>query len=63
MFLFVVFFAFFYASITFNAKDISENLERQGGFIPGVRPGASTAEFLNTVAGRLTFWDFFYLIL
>ncbi len=46
---------------TFNAKDISENLKRQGGFIPGVRPGASTAEFLNTVARRLTFWGAIYM--
>lgn len=61
MFLFVVFFAFFYASITFNAKDISENLKKQGGFIPGVRPGASTAEFLNEVASRLTFWGAIYM--
>ena len=61
MFLFVVFFAFFYASITFNAKDISENLKKQGGFIPGVRPGTSTAEFLNDVAGKLTFWGALYL--
>jgi len=61
MFLFVVFFAFFYASITFNARDISENLKKQGGFIPGVRPGASTADFLNEVASRLTFWGAIYL--
>ncbi|NQY93785.1 MAG: preprotein translocase subunit SecY [Campylobacteraceae bacterium] len=61
MFLFVVFFAYFYASITFNAKDISENLKKQGGFIPGVRPGESTASFLNDVAGRLTFWGSMYL--
>ena len=61
MFLFVVFFAYFYASITFNAKDISENLKRQGGFIPGVRPGASTAEFLNETASRLTLWGSLYL--
>ena len=61
MFLFVVFFAFFYASITFNAKDISENLKKQGGFIPGVRPGKSTAEFLNEVAGRLTTSGAIYL--
>ncbi len=60
-FLFVVFFAYFYASITFNAKDISENLKRQGGFIPGIRPGTGTAEFLNEVAGRLTFWGSIYL--
>jgi preprotein translocase subunit SecY len=60
-FLFVVFFAYFYASITFSAKDISENLKRQGGFIPGVRPGGSTAEFLNETASRLTFWGSIYL--
>lgn len=61
MFLGVVFFAFFYASIVFNAKDISENLKKQGGFIPGVRPGASTAEFINEVASRLTFGGAIYL--
>ncbi|OQX74662.1 MAG: preprotein translocase subunit SecY [Campylobacteraceae bacterium 4484_4] len=61
MFLGVVFFAYFYASIVFNAKDISENLKKQGGFIPGVRPGSSTAEFLNEVASRLTFSGAIYL--
>jgi preprotein translocase subunit SecY len=60
-FLFVVFFAYFYASISFNAKDISENLKKQGGFIPGVRPGESTKEFLNEVASRLTFTGAIYL--
>lgn len=63
MFLFVIFFAYFYASITFNAKDISENLKRQGGFIPGVRAGESTSHFLNEVASRLTFWGSLYLAL
>jgi preprotein translocase subunit SecY len=61
MFLLVVFFAYFYASIVFTAKDIADNLKRQGGFIPGVRPGESTAEFLNEVASRLTFWGAIYL--
>ncbi len=60
-FIFVVFFAYFYASITFNSKDISENLKRQGGFIPGVRPGSHTAEFLNETASRLTFTGAIYL--
>lgn len=60
-FLFVIFFSYFYASIVFNAKDISENLKKQGGFIPGVRPGASTANFLNEVASRLTFTGAIYL--
>ncbi len=61
MFLFVVFFAYFYASITFNAKDIADNLKKQGGFIPGVRPGGSTSEFLNETASRLTFFGSLYL--
>ncbi len=63
MFVFVIFFAYFYASIVFNAKDIADNLKRQGGFIPGVRPGEHTAEFLNEVASRLTFWGAIYLAL
>jgi len=61
MFLLVVFFAFFYASIAFNAKDIADNLKRQGGFIPGVRPGEHTREFLNDVASKLTVWGAIYL--
>jgi len=60
-FVFVVFFAYFYASIVFNAKDIADNLKRQGGFIPGVRPGDSTKEFLNETASRLTFTGALYL--
>ena len=63
MFIFIIFFAFFYASITFNSKDIADNLKRQGGFIPGVRPGASTATYLNEVASRLTFFGSLYLAL
>ncbi len=61
MFFLVIFFAYFYASIVFNAKDIADNLKRQGGFIPGVRPGEPTAEYLNEVASRLTFWGALYL--
>ena len=62
-FILVVFFAFFYASIVFNAKDIADNLKRQGGFIPGVRPGEHTKEFINTVASNLTGSGAFYLAL
>lgn len=60
-FVFVVFFAFFYASITFNAKDIADNLKRQGGFIPGIRTGEATKNFLNETASRLTFTGALYL--
>ncbi len=62
-FLMIIFFAFFYASIQFNAKDIADNLKRQGGFIPGVRPGEHTREFLNEVASRLTVTGAIYLAL
>ncbi|SFV52715.1 Preprotein translocase secY subunit (TC 3.A.5.1.1) [hydrothermal vent metagenome] len=62
-FILIVFFAFFYASIVFNGKDIADNLKRQGGFIPGVRPGAHTREFINEVASRLTGSGAFYLAL
>ncbi|MGM0532970.1 MAG: preprotein translocase subunit SecY [Campylobacterota bacterium] len=61
MFFFVIFFAYFYASIVFSAKDISDNLKKQGGFIPGVRPGVHTKDFINTVASRLTFFGAIYL--
>jgi preprotein translocase subunit SecY len=60
-FLFVVFFAYFYASITFNAKDIAENLKKQGGFVPGISPGMGTQKLLNDIASRLTFWGSIYL--
>jgi len=60
-FFLVIFFAYFYASIVFNAKEIAENLKKQGGFIPGIRPGEQTARFLNEVASRLTFWGALYL--
>ncbi|WP_104750347.1 preprotein translocase subunit SecY [Helicobacter cynogastricus] len=61
MFLLIIFFAYFYSSIVFNAKDIADNLKRNGGFIAGLRPGEGTSSFLNTVASRLTFWGSLYL--
>lgn len=61
MFVLVVFFAYFYSSIVFNAKDIADNLKRQGGYIPGMRPGEGTASFLNFVANNLTLWGSLYL--
>ncbi len=53
-FLLVFVFTFFYTSITFNAKEISENLQKQGGFIAGVRSGTQTEKYLSTVVSRLT---------
>ncbi|MBK1971253.1 preprotein translocase subunit SecY [Campylobacter sp. 2018MI35] len=60
-FFFVIFFAYFYSSIVFNSKDIAENLKKQGGFIPGIRPGEGTANYLNEIASRLTLSGSIYL--
>lgn len=51
---FIVFFCFFYTAVTFNPVDVGENLKRNGGFIPGVRPGKKTAEFIDKIIVRLT---------
>jgi preprotein translocase subunit SecY len=51
----IIFFTYFYTAIIFNPVDIAENLKKQGGFIPGVKPGAKTAEYVETVINRITF--------
>jgi preprotein translocase subunit SecY len=51
----IIFFTYFYTSIIFNPVDISENLKKQGGFIPGVKPGARTSEYIDHVVSRITF--------
>jgi len=53
-FLLIVFFTYFYTEITYNPKDISDNLQKNGGFIPGVRPGDSTSDFFKNVLNRIT---------
>jgi preprotein translocase subunit SecY len=50
----ILFFTYFYTSIIFNPIDLSENLKKQGGFIPGVKPGARTAEYIDYVVSRIT---------
>ena len=50
----VVFFAFFYTAVVFNPADTADNLKRYGGFIPGIRPGNNTADYLDWVLTRLT---------
>ncbi len=59
--IFIVLFTYFYTAVTFNPVDQSENLKKYGGFIPGVRPGRPTAEFLDRVLARLTFPGALYL--
>ena len=51
---FIVFFCFFYTAVTFNPVDVAENLKKNGGFIPGIRPGKRTADFVDKVLTRLT---------
>ncbi len=50
----IVFFSYFYTSIIFNPVDLAENLKKQGGFIPGVKPGAPTADYIDEVLSRIT---------
>jgi preprotein translocase subunit SecY len=50
----IVLFSYFYTSIVFNSVDLAENLKKQGGFIPGVKPGASTADYIDGVLARIT---------
>ncbi len=60
---FIVFFCYFYTAITFNPVNVSENIKNQGGFVPGIRPGKETADYLDTVLGRLTFAGAIYVSL
>ncbi|HEY8346848.1 MAG TPA: preprotein translocase subunit SecY [Symbiobacteriaceae bacterium] len=53
-FVFIIFFTFFYTAVTFNPDEVAENMKKNGGFIPGYRPGKPTAEFLARVSNRLT---------
>lgn len=57
----IVFFCFFYTAITTNPNDLSDNLKKSGGYIPGIRPGKATAEFLDAIVTRLTFSGAIYL--
>ncbi|HEY1631924.1 MAG TPA: preprotein translocase subunit SecY [Rhizomicrobium sp.] len=57
----IIFFAFFYTSIVFNPEDTAENLKKYGGFIPGIRPGKKTAEYIDFVLTRLTVVGAIYL--
>jgi preprotein translocase subunit SecY len=54
--LLIVFFCYFYTAIAFNPTDLSENMKKYGGFIPGIRPGQQTAEFIDRTLTRITIW-------
>ena len=57
----IIFFAFFYTSIMFNPKETADNLKKYGGFIPGIRPGERTAEYIDYVLTRITVIGALYL--
>jgi len=58
---FIIFFCYFYTAVTFNPVDVAENVKRQGGYVPGIRPGTETADYLDVVLGRLTFAGAIYV--
>jgi preprotein translocase subunit SecY len=57
----VVFFCFFYTALVFNPKDVADNLNKSGAFVPGIRPGEQTARYIDTVLGRLTLFGALYI--
>ncbi|WP_405223814.1 preprotein translocase subunit SecY [Lentisalinibacter sediminis] len=57
----IAFFCFFYTALVFNSKETADNLKRSGAFIPGIRPGAQTGEYIDRVLTRLTFWGAIYI--
>lgn len=59
--LLILFFTYFYSSITFNPIDVSDNIRRNGGFIPGLRPGRPTSEYITRVMSRITLFGAFFL--
>jgi len=57
----IIFFCFFYTALVFNSKETADNLKRSGAFVPGIRPGAQTADYIDKVLTRLTFWGAIYV--
>jgi len=57
----IVFFAYFYTFVQFKTEDVAENLNKQGGYVPGIRPGKETVSYINTVLSRVTFGGAIYL--
>ena len=63
MAIFIIGFAYFWAQITFNPVDISKNIQQNGGFIPGIRPGKATADYLKKISNRITLFGAIFLAL
>ena len=58
---FIVFFAYFYTAVTFNPVDVADNLKKYGGYVPGIRPGKTTADYIDHVLSRITFGGAVYI--
>ena len=61
MILLIVFFAYFYAQMQFNPDDVSRNIQQYGGFVPGIRPGKATADYLRRISNRITLFGAIFL--
>ncbi|MDR1872680.1 MAG: preprotein translocase subunit SecY [Deltaproteobacteria bacterium] len=57
----IIFFCYFYTGVQFNPTDVAENMKKHGGFIPGIRPGQKTAEYIDRVLTRITLWGALYV--
>ncbi len=57
----IIFFCYFYTAVTFNPIDVADNIKKQGGYVPGIRPGKATVEYIDTVLSRLTFAGAMYI--
>jgi preprotein translocase subunit SecY len=60
---FIIFFCYFYTAVTFNPVDVADNIKKHGGYIPGIRPGKETSDFMDSVLTRLTFAGAIYISL
>jgi len=58
---FIFFFSYFYTAVTFNPVDMADNMKKYGGYVPGIRPGKKTSDYIDEVMTKLTFWGAFYV--
>jgi len=59
----IFFFCYFYTAVIFNPVDVADNMKKHGGYVPGIRPGSKTSEYIDTILSRLTFYGGLYLSL
>jgi preprotein translocase subunit SecY len=58
---FIIFFSYFYTAVTFNPVDMADNMKKYGGYVPGIRPGKKTSDYIDEVMTKLTFWGAMYV--